>query len=237
MGATRGAPPARGAARLSRLARHDDPDAARAYDAQMVDSAAGVAGAPHSPSGAGSWSWTPGPRASLWLSIAGLVVTVAAGLGYLGLYGASRPPTSATLAGGELALRLLATLVLSGAALVAHEGLHGLAMLPFGARPTFGAGVLGGAMPYLYCTARGHLFTPAQFAWIALAPTVLLGAAFAALSAWAPWGVAFVIAGAVHLGGCVGDWALAAVALRRGRRRLVEDTGAGIRLHRRSGRG
>lgn len=165
------------------------------------------------------------------LTVVSLVLTVIGCAAHLAVWAAGQVKSTFYLAGSALPMGGLVTLVALIGAMILHELVHGLAMLPFGARPVFGVGRLSVILPYLYCTAPLHRFTRAQFVWIALAPTLLVGALLAALTAWAPFGAAMALAGGVHLGGCVGDWAMTAVALRQRHGVLIEDTGVGTRFH------
>lgn len=175
-------------------------------------------------------SWEPGRRSVVLLNVGGLILTVVGVAAFLGLFTVTGGGGTIQLSGGGLLAAvgaLLAVCVVTG---IVHEGVHGLAMRPFGARPVYSAGVIHRVMPYLSCSAPGHLFRPAPYVWIALAPMIVLSAAFGGLVVWAPWGGLWALAGGIHLGGCIGDFALSAVVLRRGRGRLVEDTGAGLRI-------
>lgn len=175
--------------------------------------------------------WSPGRGQTVALTIAGLLVTALGCLAHLALWASRQEATTFLIEGPALMWGFAATLAAVTVALIVHELVHGLAMLPFGARPVFGAGWLSGMLPYLYCTAEKHRFTRGQFVWIALAPTLLVGGTLAAATVWAPYGAAMALAGGLHLGGCVGDWAMTAVALRQRRGVLIEDTGAAMRFH------
>ena len=117
------------------------------------------------------------------------------------------------------------------AALVLHETVHGLAMLRFGARPQFGIGMMQGKAPYAYATAPGHRFTRRQFWWVAMLPTFVVNAALAALILTLPWGPYLVLPAALHLSGCVGDWAILRMVSTHPAGTLVEDTRDGVILH------
>lgn len=132
---------------------------------------------------------------------------------------------------GAFALGLVLFLGTMVAVVIAHEGVHGLAMAAFGARPRFGFTRLGGTMPAFFCTADGHRFTQGQFLGVGIAPTLVVGGLIAVLvtQPWAPlW---LPVVGALHLGGCVGDWMMMRVAGRQPRGTLVEDCVAGMRFH------
>lgn len=113
-----------------------------------------------------------------------------------------------------------------------HEAVHGLAMLPFGAKPEFGFGLMAGLAPYLYCTSKGHRFTRPQFLTIALAPTLVVNLLLLIGVSATPFGGWLVIPAAVHLSGCVGDWVMAWVAWSQPRGTLVEDLQDGMVFHR-----
>ena len=114
---------------------------------------------------------------------------------------------------------------------VVHEWVHGLTMRRFGARPTYGWGLVGRIPSYLYCAACGARFTRGQYATVALAPCLLLSALGALAVALLPWGGWLVVPLAFHFGGCVGDFWAAALVLRRPRGTLIEDLATGVRFH------
>jgi Putative zincin peptidase len=114
---------------------------------------------------------------------------------------------------------------------IAHEAIHGLVMLGFGARPRFGAMLVGRVMPAVYATSEGHRFTRAQYLTVAAAPAVTLsvlgfGACFG------PWGGYLILPLAFHLGGCVGDGFASRRVLREPPGTECEDLRDGIRFHR-----
>ena len=49
-----------------------------------------------------------------------------------------------------------------------------LAMLCFGARPSFGTILIGGVVPAVYATAEGYRFTRSRFLAVAAAPAVVI---------------------------------------------------------------
>jgi len=168
--------------------------------------------------------WEP----SADVAFAWLGITLLLALPVFGAFGAI-----AAAAGGaeiDLGARGLAILVvLFAGALALHEALHGAAVLAFGHRPTFGAGLLHG-MPYFSTTANAA-FSRDEFIVIALAPLLSLSAAGIALMfavpGWAPWLVAPLALNAL---GAIGDLNLAQVALRYPRRVLINDERTGIRV-------
>lgn len=170
-----------------------------------------------------------GRVAQLAATVVGLILVVAALVGFAALYGLVHGATDVTFGAGEIGLGLLVTLLATAVLVVAHEGIHGLAILAYGGRPTFGAGHTG-FIPYFYATAEGQRFTRGQFVVVALAPTVVVTALCAVLVTL-PFGGWLVPTSALLLGGCVGDWMLTWVAVRAPRGSLIEDRKAGVRIH------
>src|ERR1700687_5550763 len=89
--------------------------------------------------------WRPGQaEATIWNVVA--IVLIALGLPLFALPSVIRNgPVGATFRIGltDVLLVLALTVLL----LVVHEGVHGLVMLAFRARPTFGVVLVGGAVP------------------------------------------------------------------------------------------
>lgn len=138
---------------------------------------------------------------------------------------------------------LATTIVVSVLSLVVHEGLHGVVMRSFGARPEFGAGRMqtpelegkpSAAVPYFFATAPGHHFTPRQMTVVALVPTFVVSAAFVILIAVlsAPWAFGLVLPAGLHLSGCVGDWFIVRLMREQPPGTAVEDARDGMILHR-----
>ena len=167
------------------------------------------------------------------MNLLGLLVTVAGLAGYATLAAVRHPSGSVVFAGWEWLVGLLALVAAIGVLLVLHEGTHALAMLRTGARPSFGVGMAGGILPYAYTTARGHLFSPLEYVAVALAPSLVLIPVTVALVGWAPYGGWLVLPAAIHLGGCIGDWWLVALAARQPSGSRFEDLEDGLRVHRR----
>lgn len=167
------------------------------------------------------------------MNVAGLLLAVLGVVGYGALAITRHQPAGVfVIAGGELLLGLLGMAAAVVGLVVMHEGIHGLAMLPFGARPSFGMGVGGGGfLPYVYTTAPGHLFTRTGYLVVAVAPTLLLNVVAVALVGWTPFGGWLVVPAAFHLAGCVGDWWLVAVAGRQPAGSRYEDLHDGLRIH------
>jgi hypothetical protein len=113
---------------------------------------------------------------------------------------------------------------------IAHEAIHGMVMRVFGARPRFGATLVGRILPAVYATAAGHRFTRSQYLAVALAPAVLVSG----LGLWAcfgPWAGYLILPLALHLGGCVGDGFAARRVLHEPTGTRCEDLVDGIRFH------
>ena len=181
----------------------------------------------------GTVEWRPSRREAMAMNLAGLLVAVLgmAGNGALAISG-HQPAESFVIAGTELLLGLLGMAAAVAGLVVVHEGIHGLAMLPFGARPSFGVGVGGGGLlPYVYTTAPGHLFSRTGYLVVALAPSLLLIVVTVALVGWTQLGGWLVVPAAFHLGGCVGDWWLVGVAGRQPAGSRYEDLHEGLRIH------
>jgi len=134
-----------------------------------------------------------------------------------------------SIAGG--AGDVVIVVVLVAALVFIHEGIHALAMGAFGARPQFGAVLIGKVMPAVYTTAPGHRFTRGRYLVVALAPAAIvsgigLAGVFTAVGAY------LVIPLATHLAGCTGDGVAALRVLREPRGTMCEDLRDGIRFHR-----
>lgn len=177
--------------------------------------------------------WKPSRQDAVALNLAGLLAAVLGVAGY-GALAITRhqPAESFVIAGTDLLLGLLGMATTLVGLVVVHEGIHGLAMWPFGARPSFGVGMGGGGfLPYVYTTAPGHLFTRTGYVVVALAPSVILIALTAALVGWTPSGGWMVVPAAFHLAGCVGDWWLVGLAGRQPAGSRYEDLHEGLRIH------
>jgi len=131
----------------------------------------------------------------------------------------------------DLLLLLLLTVVVTAALLAAHEGLHGLVMAGFGARPRFGALMIARLVPALFTTAPGHLFTRPQYLGVALTPAAIIST-LGALACLTPVGLYLVVPLAIHFAGCVGDFSASIRLLREPRGTRCEDLRDGIRFYR-----
>lgn len=176
--------------------------------------------------------WHPSPAEGVAMNVAGAVLGLAGVIGFGLLWAQAQRVESMTFTFG--AAELVGLLVMIGVVallLVAHEALHGVAMLPYGARPRFGAAMMAKVVPVVYCTAPGHIFTRGQFAVVALAPFLVLNVVLGAAIAWTPFGGWLVLPAAVHLSGCVGDLYLLLRAIRRPAGDGIEDLPTGQRYH------
>lgn len=174
----------------------------------------------------------PSRRDGFAMNAVGLLVT-AFGLGvFAALAIAGSATDSFTMGGLDLLLGLLGMTAAVVVLALTHEALHGLAMLTLQARPTFGVGITGGGLvPYVHTTASGHLFNRTEYVVVALTPTFALNLLMVVLVGWGPMGGWLVLPAAIHLGGCVGDWWLAAQVARHPTRCRYEDLKDGLRAH------
>jgi hypothetical protein len=172
--------------------------------------------------------WRPGRSEAIIWNAVGVAVTVIALLGF------AMPSIFRGLARGSIRVSLLDVVLVVALTLllvIAHEAIHGIVMLGFGARARFGATLVGKVVPAIYATAPGHRFTRNQYLTVAVAPAVLVSG----LGLWAcfgPWAGYLIVPLALHLGGCVGDGFAAWRVLREPRGTEYEDLRDGIRFHR-----
>ena len=95
--------------------------------------------------------WEPTPTIHVWMTILSTVVALIAGCtAFLLAFGGKDGMITFDPVGRLVALGLVIVSVL------AHEGVHGLAIPVYRGRPTFGAGMAGKLLPYFYCTAAGQ---------------------------------------------------------------------------------
>src|SRR5262249_39788954 len=122
--------------------------------------------------------WRPGWVEAMVLNVLALPLLVGA-LVFFALVGAPHLRFSgrAAIPLSSLLLALFAVLALIVLRFVAHEALHGVTMAAFGARPRFGAMLLGQVAPVVYTTAPGHRFTRGQYLTVALTPAVAISTA------------------------------------------------------------
>ena len=173
--------------------------------------------------------WRPGQaEAMVWNIVA--IVLIAAGLPLFALPSILRSgPGSASFQIGLA--NVLLVVALTGLLLVVHEGIHGLVMLAFRARPTFGVVLVGGVVPALYATSVGHRFSRGQYLTVAAAPAVVIPV-LGFFLCFGPWGGYLIVPLAIHLGGCVGDGFAFGRVLRERPGTELEDLQDGIRFHR-----
>jgi hypothetical protein len=176
--------------------------------------------------------WRPSSREGLVWNVLALPLLFVGLIGF-GWLAIRDVPTSgsATVGATSLLLWVLGTLALAVALFLAHEGLHGLVMAAFGGRPRFGAMMMARVVPVLYTTAPGHVFSGAQYLAVSLTPAAaisILGVA----ACLTPAGLIFVVPLAIHLSGCVGDFAATLRLLAQPRGTSCEDLPDGLRFHR-----
>jgi Putative zincin peptidase len=189
---------------------------------------------PNHPGATGSRvvEWRPGLAGAVLLNVLAVPLLLIGLAGYLVLAASHLPRSGVvTFVPLELLGLVLLTLVLTGVLLVAHEGLHGLAMAAFGARPRFGAMMIAGLAPALYTTAPGHRFSRAEYLAVTLTPVVAIST-LGAVACLTPVGLVLVLPLAFHLAGCVGDLGAALRLAREPRGTGCEDLRDGIRFHR-----
>jgi hypothetical protein len=132
-------------------------------------------------------------------------------------------PVSGTLDMGALMVVLLLWVGL----VWVHEGVHGIFMLAFGARPKFGMLRIG-VLPYaFYTTDPGHRFTRRQYLAVSLAPLAILGLLGIPLCMLSPY---LVVPFAFHLAGCIGDIGISRHVLQGPPTVTCEDVRDGVRF-------
>src|SRR5260370_11904606 len=169
--------------------------------------------------------WRPGrAEATIWNVAA--IVLIALGLPLFALPSVLRHgPGGASFRIGLT--EILLVLALTALLLVVHEGIHGLAMLAFRARPSFGVVLVGGAMPALYATSVRHRFSRAQYLTVAATPAAVISV-LGFLLCFEPCGGYLIVPLAIHLGGCVGDFFACGRGLREPPDPQFEDLPNGI---------
>jgi hypothetical protein len=115
-------------------------------------------------------------------------------------------------------------------ALLAHEGVHGLAIATYGGKPRFGWSFVARFVPSPYFTAPGQRFSRVRYAIVALAPSLFVSLALV-VGLRSSAGGLFVIPFGIHLGVCLNDWVVAFRALREPQGSLIEDVEGGILIH------
>lgn len=178
------------------------------------------------PQEAGPLVWRPSRSANLGLSLASTVVALAAAYAALMIASAGREPQRVVVTPADVVLNV----VVLGLALLAHEGVHGVAISTYGVKPRFGWSFALQVVPYLFCTAPGHRFSRSRYAIVALAPTLFAGLALV-VGLRSSAGGLFVIPFGIHLGVCMNDWVVAFRALREPQGSMIEDIAGGILIH------
>src|SRR5260370_2424840 len=173
--------------------------------------------------------WRPGQaEAMIWNVVA--FVRIAAGLPLFALPSILRSgPGGASFQIGLT--NVLLVIAITGLLLVVHEGIHGVVMLAFHARPTFGAVLVGRVLPALYATAVGHRFSRAHYLTVAAAPAVVISVV-GFLLCFGPWGGCLSLPLAIHLGGFVGGGFAFSRVMRERPGTQFEGLRDGIRFHR-----
>jgi hypothetical protein len=139
------------------------------------------------------------------------------------LHGQTHAEGSANLAQTALVVAL------SVALMCVHEGVHGIVILAFGARPEFGI-LRNASFPVgFYATAPGRRFSRNQYLLVCLAPLAVL-APLGILACWLPFGGYLVIPFALHLAGCIGDVTISWHVLRSPSSVICEDMSDGTRF-------
>ena len=182
--------------------------------------------------------WIFGGRTAFWMNVAVIPATFLGLFGFGWLNGVLRSeggaaaipanslrPAVTMLLGAFLGFFGLTILVFA-----IHEVCHGLAFRWAGAKPRYGAKLIGGFLPVFYATAPGRWLTRRQYTTMFLTPTVVVNALGIALMVAMPqWSWLWVIPLGFHFGGCVADWWLVCVVSRFPRGTQFEDTPQGFR--------
>ncbi len=130
-----------------------------------------------------------------------------------------------------LAQWLCALGVVSLATLLVHEVVHGLffkLFAPAGSRVTFGA---NWNMGMLYTCAEGIIYTRRQYVITLLAPSMLVSTAILAAACAVGNPVFGVLAAAIHLSGCTGDWGYVHKICQNPSITHCEDTAWGVQFY------
>ncbi len=133
--------------------------------------------------------------------------------------------------GGNMnTLEFAAILISIIATMILHEGVHGLAMRLFGARPIYG--VLWKQLVF-FATSPGYRYRRNAYILVVLAPLivlsllVILGIILFKANFWI---LLLILCGAVNAGGSFGDMWMASIVLRYPRLALVVDEKDGMRI-------
>lgn len=174
--------------------------------------------------------WRPGRRGASLLSLLALLLLLL-GLAVYFRLATLLAPAQGRAGGAVLLLFLALTAALTLLLLAAHEGLHAMAARGFGARPRFGALLVGGILPALYTTAPGYLFSRGEYLAVVATPTVVISV-LGAIACLTPAGLILVVPLAIHLSGCAGDLAAISRLVREPRGTRCEDLRDGIAFYR-----
>jgi hypothetical protein len=161
------------------------------------------------------------------MNLAGLAILVVGLIVYGGVWAAATGSSGAAISLWDVVFDLVGWVGI----MIVDEGIDGVAIAAFGGKPEFGATMVGKALPAFYCTSVGTRFSRVQFVTIALAPAIVLGVGTAIAIAALPAGGWLVVPAAIHIGGCVGDFAMTIVAARLPAESLVEDMKSGMRIY------
>lgn len=128
--------------------------------------------------------------------------------------------------GGRAVLAIIAAVLVM---ILMHEGVHGMMMRLFGARPVFG---IWWEIGVAYATAPGHPFTRNQFVAIAVAPLVVLSVGGVLMLPFAPpWLIpALLVFVAFNISGAAGDVWMTVLCLGYPAEAMVIDERDGIRV-------
>lgn len=170
--------------------------------------------------------WRPSRSTSLGLSLVSTVVALAAAYAALMVAFAGRTSQRLTVTGVDVVLIVVILVI----ALLAHEGIHGLAISTYGGKPRFGWTFAARVVPCLVCTAPGQRFSRLRYAIVVLAPSIFISLALV-VGLRSSAGGLFVIPFGIHLGVCMNDWVVAFRALREPQGSLIEDVAGGIVIH------
>jgi hypothetical protein len=170
--------------------------------------------------------WRPSRSTSLGLRLVSIVVALAAAYAALMVASAGRAPQRLTVT----VVGVVLMVVVLGAALLAHEGIHGVAISTYGGKPRFDWSVVARVVPQLVCTAPNQRFSRLRYALVVMAPSVFVSLALV-VGLRSSAGGLFVIPFGIHLGVCVNDWVAVFRALREPQGSLIEDVSGGILIH------
>jgi hypothetical protein len=173
------------------------------------------------------FEWHPNQSTYAWWTLLGSLLAGFGGLAYLWIAGHFQMPLSISV---NIVLALALILALGAV----HEGVHGIVAAASGAHPQFGVLRQGRVPMGFYTTAPGYRFGRNAYLTITLAPLILI-APLGAVLCWSALGEVLWLPLGVHLGGCIGDLAIARHVARAPRDVQCEDLRDGMRLWLRAG--